>query len=98
METYLDRTRWGLRGANLRGQLRFPPRPLLLFLLLTLFPLALSAVSPGLSSVLCPLLWAIPQSPLPLEPLTQNLGPRGPSLPQLTSSGPGEPTQIPLPP
>lgn len=67
-ETYLDRTRWGLSGANFRGQLRFPPRPLLLSLLLTLFCLALSALSPRPSRVLCPLLWATPNVTPTLSP------------------------------
>lgn len=44
---------WGLR-------LRFPPRPLLPSLLLTLSLLALSVACPGPSSVLCPLPWAAP--------------------------------------
>lgn len=45
------------------GAAPVPSPPLLLFLLLTLFLLALSAISPGPSSVLCPLLWAVPHTP-----------------------------------
>lgn len=47
----------GTEGCQFQGAAPVPSPPLLLFLLLTLFHLALSAVSPGPSSVLCPLLW-----------------------------------------
>ncbi|VCW68313.1 unnamed protein product, partial [Gulo gulo] len=96
-ETYLDGARWGPPWCQVQGQLRFPPRPLLLSLLLTLSLLALSAVCPEPSSVLCPLLWAIPHPTPSVSPSLRVQDPRPRPTPA-PSSGPGQLTLTLLPP
>lgn len=68
----------GAQRCQFQGRLRFPPRPLLLSLLLTLSLLALSALCPGPSSVLCPPLLAVPHPTPTVSPSLkiQDPGPR----------------------
>ena len=87
----------GAEGCQPQGQLRFPPRPLLLSLLWPFFSWLCRQFLQGRQG---PLSTALGHSPPPphCEPPTQDLGPRGPSLLQLTSSRRDAPTQTPLPP
>lgn len=96
-ETYLDRTRWSQRVPVSRAAPvpSPPPAPIPLP-----DPLSLGSADNFFRTQQCPLSTALGHSlhHPHCEPLTQDSGPRGPSLPQQTSSRPGLLTQIALSP
>ena len=93
LETYLDRTRWS-QGVPISGAAQVaspPPAPIP-----PPDPFSLGSVDSVSKTQQCPLSTALPHPHC--EPLTQDSGSGGPSLPQQTSFEPGETTQISLPP